>query len=133
MDIDNLENFRKYLVRAPALFDYRYDTVAATDLKRALFKSASLDGKYIGQFFPELQDDPRDLVNNQASSKGSADPDADVEMTELSSPQSESFSTTDFSWIVNDSSRDPSSFDPSHPGRPCVRKFKKGEPTYRCL
>ncbi|KAG5363964.1 E3 ubiquitin-protein ligase ubr11 [Yarrowia sp. E02] len=23
--------------------------------------------------------------------------------------------------------------DPAHPGRPCVRRFSKGEPTYRCL
>uniref|UniRef100_A0A060T6C4 E3 ubiquitin-protein ligase n=1 Tax=Blastobotrys adeninivorans TaxID=409370 RepID=A0A060T6C4_BLAAD len=127
--MSSVQSLREYLVQAPRLFDCRYNGQAARDLRRALFKSATVDGKYIDLFFTNM--DParaRTLVNAGATGQaqeGESD-DSDVEMgdgdEQLNQP---------VEWILKDPLE--SHVDPAHPGRPCVRKFKKGEPTYRCL
>jgi E3 ubiquitin-protein ligase UBR1 len=118
-----IAELKAQLVRHPEKFGYRYNSSAKRDLKRLLYRAASLNGSYIQQFFPDLSD-ATELIH------GRADEGKD-------SPSSNLFQMSDegeqpFEWIMNRSIRE-HQVDPSHPGRTCSRKFKKGEPTYRCL
>lgn len=93
---------RKYLLECPRKFGNKYDNKVRSDLRRALFVSASNQGKYFNLFFP---DRPEAKEDQGSDSEGEEE------------------------YIMAEDSRD----DPAHPGRPCVRRFSKGEPTYRCL
>lgn len=116
MEKGNIKELLAYLVNAPRNFQYKWNDKARNDLKRALFKSASMNGKYITSFFPFLGE--ADEETAQTLLKEAYDPDA---------PDSP------LNWSLGHFNGKDSKVDPSHPGRPCVRKFKKGEPTYRCL
>jgi E3 ubiquitin-protein ligase UBR1 len=135
MDEVYIEELKRYLVESPAEFKFRCNDAAARDLRRALFRSASLNGQYISMFFPELGSDSQSVVDGMTeitSDQSSRDnsPGSDVMQD---APSRKKRMVTTRNWILNDVSRDPANVDPSHPGRPCVRKFRKGEPTYRCL
>ena len=106
---DPIADLRRYLVECPQKFDYRFKTSVREDIRKALFQAASADGKYMKTFFPMY--------------------DVDAKGKTFSSQLDPSGSEEKRDWIMHS----PSSTDPSHPGRPCVRKFTKGEPTYRCL
>lgn len=107
MRSDPIEELRRYLVECPQKFNYRFKTEVREDLRKALFLAASANGKYLKTFFPHY------------------DVDAKGKSSSLDSHGPEEKRT----WIMHNST----GIDPSHPGRPCVRKFTKGEPTYRCL
>lgn len=103
MEIDeSLAALKRYLIRSPVIHGYRCSKAAKRDLRRELFRAASVNGKYIDMFFEEATGPE---VRNEVKSTRE--------------------------WAMGEASE--SGKDPSHPGRPCVRKFKKGEPTYRCL
>lgn len=108
MTTDPIKDLRQFMVECPKKYDLRFNKSVRKDIRRALFQAASLNGKYIKDFFPEL---------NTSEVKGKAS------SSEKISP------SKSFDWIINSKS----GIDPAHPGRPCVRKFAKGEPTYRCL
>lgn len=105
---DLIAEFRRYLVECPQKFNYRYTTSVREDFRKALFQAASADGKYMKTFFPQYE----------LHAKGK-------------SPSSDHLGGDPVkqNWIMHQHK----GIDPSHPGRPCVRKFTKGEPTYRCL
>lgn len=104
MSSDSITNLRRYLVECAQKFNYRFNGAVREDIRRTLFHAASVDGKYIKTFFPDIGID----------FKGKS--------TSLSSNKKQT-------WIMHDYKEN----DPSHPGRPCLRKFTKGEPTYMCL
>lgn len=104
MPLDPIADLRRYLVQCPQKFDYKYKEAVREDLRRALFMAASLNGKYLKDFFPNYDIDGKGKSSSNSGSEKRT-------------------------WIMHDQ---PGS-DYSHPGKPCVRKFTKGEPTYRCL
>lgn len=104
MATDPIQDLRQFLVECPRKHNNRFDNNTRKDIRKALFKAASLNGKYLKLFFPSL---------------GNSDVKGKVSSMEQSA----------FEWIINTKKH----YDPSHPGRPCVRKFRVGEPTYRCL
>lgn len=87
------------------------NSATRADIRRALFRAASLDGKYIDKFFPGITPDKKKTLFEPGDPGSILDDDEDE------------------TWVI---CRDKGT-NPAHPGRPCVRKFKKGEPTYRCL
>lgn len=99
----NIAELKRYLIRCPQEFDFRFNTTVREDIRKALFISATENGKYMNSFFPAM---------DKFDSKGKS--------TSKQNKQS---------WIINKNNGN----IPSHPGKPCVRKFTKGEPTYRCL
>ncbi|ANB11645.1 hypothetical protein AWJ20_4466 [Sugiyamaella lignohabitans] len=131
-DYDYIKDLLQYLVECPEKFNFKSSPAAATDLRRALFRAASVNGKYIGMFFPELSTDSQSIVdgNDDISDEMSRADDDGMGKWERDRKRRKS---PERNWIMSDSSRDPANVDPSHPGRPCGRKFRKGEPTYRCL
>lgn len=108
MNTNPLLNLRNFLLECPAKHNYQFNNTVRKEIRHALFQAASLNGKYIKEFFPNLD-------NSEVKGKTSAG--------------ESSSSSKSFDWVINDEDRT----DPYHPGRPCVRKFAKGEPTYRCL
>lgn len=108
MTANPIQNLRKFLLECASNNDYNFNNNTRREIRYALFQAASLNGKYIKEFFPHLD-------NSKVKGKVSLG-------STSSSPKSSD-------WIINNSNK----IDPSHPGRPCVRKFAKGEPTYRCL
>lgn len=112
MATDPIKDLRQFLVECPSKYGYKIDNNVRKDIRQALFQAASLNGKYMKCFFPNVD-------NLEVKGKSTSN---DFFSSASSLPSS-------FDWIIHDKP----GIDPSHPGRPCVRKFTKGEPTYRCL
>lgn len=120
MDPNLINNLRRYFVECPKKNDFRLTKEVRKDIRRALFEAASCNGKYIDRFFPDIGN----LELDSQSQKSYPSSLANLRMS-LSQPCTKG----SFDWIIKNDIK----VDPSHPGRPCVRKFTKGEPTYRCL
>lgn len=103
MATSNITELKRYLIRCPQEFDFKFNASVREDIKKALFISATENGKYLKSFFPNM---------DKFDSKGKS-----------SSMQNKQ------SWTLSQNNGN----TPSHPGKSCVRKFTKGEPTYRCL
>lgn len=122
---DYIQNLKTYLLELPSKAERCTDLVR-NDLRRELFRAASNNGQFIELFFPDIHD--------STLLKQAVGGDLDVEewLTEnRDSIEQVQWNPYDFSWNL-ESSSEGSKDDPYHPGRPCVRKFKRGEPTYRC-
>ncbi|CAN6628113.1 hypothetical protein TRVA0_011S02454 [Trichomonascus vanleenenianus] len=125
-DPAHIRELKRFLVMAPYLYNYHFNRDAKLDVQRALYLAASLDGKYSTAFFADVDSDQlRPETQRQDPPK---DLDEDVMMEELNTADEQDR----FEAFLH-KSKGARKVDPSHPGRPCVRKFKKGEPTYRCL
>jgi E3 ubiquitin-protein ligase UBR1 len=116
-------DLRRYLVECPSRFNFRCNKAARRDLRRALFAAASLDGKYLDQFFPNLR--PTTVLDSKTAS--SSVDEKEEKMDEDPDP------SKDIDYVMASNRQNNAFIDPSHPERPCVRKFRKGEPLYRCL
>lgn len=131
-------NLRQYFVQAASLFNWKFKEAARRDLRRMLYKSASSNGKCINSFFPELNNN-QCVYTSLAPDKEKMDidddddDDDDEEMGNNNNNNGPKKDQQGFDWLIVKSNNDKGKIDPSHPGRPCVRKFKQGEPTYRCL
>lgn len=108
---DRCELLRKYLLHLPHRFQYDFSEAARIDLRRTLYYAAADGGRFISCFFPEVDQAylPKNYVHVILSDK-----------CQLKEPQ-------DFYLKRSEKA------DPSHPNRACGRKFKKGEPIYRCV
>lgn len=116
----------RYLVECPARFNFHCNKAARRDLRRALFAAASLNGKYLDYFFPDAP--PTSVLGNEGVADASgSDDDRSEKMDEDPDP------AHDIDYVMTASKQSNPFIDPSHPQRPCVRKFRKGEPLYRCL
>lgn len=127
-----IAELKAYLVQCPEIYDYRFNSKAKRDLRRALYRAASLSGRYIELFFPDIPDISETLFDGMDKESGGGGGGAGP-----ASPSSNFSGMSEepkqpFEWIMNQYIRE-QRVDPSHPGRTCSRKFKKGEPTYRCL
>lgn len=108
---DHCDLLKKYLLHLPRRFNFDFNEAARVDLRRTLYYSASEGGNYLDSFFPDVDPDllPKHLAQVLMSDK-----------CEIQQPQ-------DF--YLNKKR----TADPCHPHRACGRKFKKGEPIYRCI
>ncbi|ODQ57274.1 hypothetical protein WICANDRAFT_81490 [Wickerhamomyces anomalus NRRL Y-366-8] len=107
---DHRELLKKYLVHLPHQFHYDFSDAARIDLRRALYYAAADGGRYIRAFFPDVDEDQlptyaQVLMPDKCHKKCSQ---------EFYLKRGENV-------------------DPRHPNRSCGRKFKKGEPVYRCV
>lgn len=109
--IDHGELLRKYLLRLPCRFEFDFSDAARIDLRRALYYVAADGGRYIKSFFPDVDEEL--LPNNYAQV---------IMSDKCPSKEPQNF-------FLERSER----VDPRHPNRSCARKFKKGEPVYRCV
>ncbi|CDK26190.1 unnamed protein product [Kuraishia capsulata CBS 1993] len=100
---------RSFLVELPVLSDYKVAT-GTRKLLAGLFYAASCDGKYLPLLFPERK--VEDFAGFSWENRAFSTPENDLKM--LSSDEDEHS-------------------EHSHPKRPCARRFRKGDPCYRCL
>lgn len=103
-----LQSLLRYLASMPRGFDYHMDVAARRHLRRALYYAASNKGRHIDKFFPDLAPAHRDELDEGVYGCGAG---------------------TTGEWHIDQNANR----NPSHPHRPCARKFMKGEPIYRCL
>ncbi|ODV95520.1 hypothetical protein PACTADRAFT_3220 [Pachysolen tannophilus NRRL Y-2460] len=96
---------RRSLICLPQLFNYKFNKDTARSIRRLLYFCVSHDGKYINEFFSGLRYESLDWSKINSGAKDG------------------------FNWQINDSKME----DPSHPNRPCTKKFRQSEPIYRCL
>ncbi|CCH41212.1 E3 ubiquitin-protein ligase [Wickerhamomyces ciferrii] len=102
----NRDQFKTTLLRLPSKFQFDYSDAARNELRKSLYYAISDKGTYINYFFPTTKGDPTSHSSSQSSS---------CDECQL--------------MIPNENKSD----DPGHPNRLCGRKFKKGEPIYRCV
>ncbi|CDR40720.1 CYFA0S05e03686g1_1 [Cyberlindnera fabianii] len=109
--VDNGELLKKALLQFPKRYQHDFSRPAKVDLRRLLSFAASYKGTYMKELFPEVDE----LTLPKAWQHV------------LVPERYQHLESQDFYFQRG------SFDDPAHPHRACGRKFKKGEPVYRCM
>jgi E3 ubiquitin-protein ligase UBR1 len=108
---DNAELLKKALLQFPRRYQHDFSKPVKVDLRRVLFFAASYQGKHMKHLFQDADESilPKNWAHVLVPER----------YRHLEGP--------DFYFQRNHIE------DPGHPNRSCGRKFRKGEPIYRCV